>query len=123
MRISIPAIRIIMDELNTNLFDGCLDLSRIKIRKSTSKSMGAYIKYGRLSLDVRVLAVSTSFVWTEQDLIDCLAHELIHVYECQIARVSPSHSGVFIEKANELNEAFKGQLNITITRAMQRIAS
>jgi len=96
-------IRQIMNRLNKGLFQDQLQLSEIPVKITKSKRRAAEIAFTRDLSRIAHVGVSNQFQWTTEELIDTLAHELVHVYEVQIAKVMPSHEGVFLDKMIEIN--------------------
>lgn len=105
MKYNLTYCRKTLNELNNKLFNGELVLY-FPIKYTKSRKMAASIAFKRDLSEIAYIGVSTQFEWNEQEIIDCLAHELVHVYELQIAKVRPSHSGVFEQKMNEINSKF-----------------
>ena len=104
MKLDIAQIRGILNRLNMELFDGQLVLN-FPIKFTKSKKMAACTAFSR-SLKVAYIGISTQFEWNEKELFDSLAHELVHVYECQVAMTMPSHLGAFAEQMERINRDF-----------------
>lgn len=115
-------IKKLIAEINSECFDNTLNIN-FKVRISNSGSQAGAILYKKIISDqfigykVFELSISKNFDWTLSSLKDTIAHELIHVYECQILKTKPSHGRRFIEKMNliNLNKNYK----ITIKHSME----
>lgn len=113
----------IMKDLNSRLFDNQLNLNfEVKISRSGKAAAsvmcnGIGYKHNRIYF-MKYLSVSKFFNWTEKELVDTIAHELVHVYEVQVLKRKPSHSASFLNKMYEINNKFP-DISITVTHKMQ----
>lgn len=96
-------------KINQEMFEGQLTLNFPILLSNSGKAAGS-VHYSTVLgnlIYVTSLKISKNYNWTEQDLINVIAHELIHVWEIQILKKKPSHGSNFLNKMNQLNEKHK----------------
>lgn len=113
----------IMAELNQRLFNNQLNLN-FEVKLSSSGKAAASVMTQGIGFPnnriyfVKYLQVSKYFQWTEKQLVDVIAHELIHVYEVQVLKQKPNHSRNFLNKMYEINKNFPDIL-VTVRHKME----
>lgn len=108
--LTIQKIKEMADAINAHAFDGKLDLSSIEVGLcSTTRSL-AHVSVRRTkrfleetTYEATALKVSKNFKWTEAELRNVLAHELIHIYEVQVRKTKAGHGLVFRAMMARLN--------------------
>lgn len=115
----------LMTQLNEKLFNNELNLKYLPVKLSNSgKAAGSVYFKGFTDFNykkfyvVNCFKISKNYNWTEQDLIETIAHELVHIYEAQVLKTKPSHGRSFINKMNELNAKFP-EIKITLKHSMK----
>lgn len=99
-------IRSLMEKANNECFGGQLNLNfPIKISNTSRALAQVSFSYSRFSGFVQLtsMSVSKNYEWTDVHLLNTIAHELIHVYEIQIAKSKPAHGTIFRREMNRIN--------------------
>lgn len=102
------------NKINQDMFNGGLTIN-FSISLSNSGKRAGQIGYNIICgtiFTVKEMKISKNFNWTDAELIDTIAHELIHVWEIQVLKKRPSHGHSFLSKMNSLNEAYKTKINV-----------
>lgn len=81
------------------------------VRGSCKKFLGEVV-----SIKVTSLRISKNFQWTDAELKNTIAHELIHVYEIQVLKINDHHGYHFVNKMNEINKI--SGYNVTVKHRM-----
>lgn len=103
----IEKVKTMMAKVNAECFNNELNLN-FPISLSTSGRVAGAVTFQRFGSTYTVLGmkISQCFNWTDSELLNTIAHELIHVYEIQVLKVKPSHGRPFLTKMNEINRLF-----------------
>lgn len=117
-------------QINQEVFDGRLNLSSIKFGiSSNSKNAGQlHFKRHRHLLSKTEtfipisIKVSNVFIWTNSDLKNVLAHELIHLYEIQILTQKPAHGIDFHKELRRINNHFPNY-NVKPRESLDKVPS
>lgn len=97
-------IKSLVDEVNAECFGNQLNMGHIKIRLSRSGKDAGSVSFNQSFLFVNTLSISQCFVWTETDLRNVIAHELIHIFEAQVLKSKPGHGANFQNKLRQINQ-------------------
>lgn len=101
----IQKIKELMIEVNNECFNGDLNISfPIKISNSGKCAGSVMVKTTYGVSTISYMSISKFFNWTEDNLRNVIAHELIHVYEAQILKIKPSHGRHFLVKMYSINQ-------------------
>ena len=107
------------DELNELCFGGALPKVSIRLSKARTYlgQLGFKRKhslFGKTQYYDFVLRISTRLEQTEEEIIDTLLHEMIHLYiASHQLKDSSSHGKVFREMMNDLNQRFGRHITIS----------
>ncbi len=104
-------LRDLFDEINRKYFNNILD-SNITIKWSNSRAIDGHAKYKYSTREI-IIYISKFFNYTPNELIDLMAHEMIHVLMYQQGKFKEDHGREFHKWMDILNS--KG-LNITVVR-------
>lgn len=105
----IETVKRLMAQVNAECFNNALTLN-FPIKLSNSGRVAGSVEIrsrtflGEMNRTVVNMKISKNFNWTEQELKNVVAHELIHVYEAQILKAKPAHGYNFNAKKNEINQ-------------------
>lgn len=111
MKITTDLITQKFHEFNTSYFNGELSLGfPIKLSKSTR--MAGYVKASRVNNVVVGFYISTMFHENEKELDETILHEMIHVWQFQVDKISVNHDSRFIRKMEEINSS--SGLNVSL---------
>ena len=107
------------DELNELCFGGALPKVSIRLSKARTYlgQLGFKRKhslFGKTQYYDFVLRISTRLEQTEEEIIDTLLHEMIHLYiASHQLKDSSSHGPVFRQMMNDLNQRFGRHITIS----------
>ena len=107
------------DELNELCFGGALPKVSIRLSKARTYlgQLGFKRKrplFGKTQYYDFVLRISTRLEQTEEEIIDTLLHEMIHLYiASHQLKDSSSHGKVFRQMMNDLNQRFGRHITIS----------
>jgi predicted SprT family Zn-dependent metalloprotease len=119
-------------ELNVRFFDGRLPPIRIVWSQRLTASVGMFVSRGgprtsdstarqrreiRLSLPLLERLASRT-PYAERELLNTLAHEMIHQWQFDVLKRRPNHGLDFMRKMREMNRS--GEVAITTYHALQK---
>lgn len=120
--INLEKIKQLVDQVNQECFNNQLKIN-FPIELCDTSRAAAYVSTRVTRLDeviirtVRCLRVSKNYNWKDSELKNTIAHELIHVYECQILKAKGGHGYNFKRKMNEINK-IEGY-HVTVRHSME----
>jgi predicted SprT family Zn-dependent metalloprotease len=132
--LSLDALQAMWQQLNTRYFSHALPLITIRWSRRLTSSVGMFVSRGgprashpgspnrtrreiRLSLPLFIrLAERTPYV--EQELLNTLAHEMIHQWQFDVLKRRPNHGLDFLHKMTELNRS--GEVSVTTYHCLEQ---
>ncbi|ALA60995.1 SprT-like domain-containing protein [Nitrospira moscoviensis] len=133
IRLSADALQQRWRELNERFFEGQLQPIPIVWSRRLTASVGMFVSRGgprardldagrrhreiRLSLPLLERLAQRS-AYAEQELLNTLAHEMIHQWQFDVLRRRPNHGLDFMRKMTEMNRS--GTVTITTYHALQK---